>query len=207
MRTNLTCIDELAALATIFGKKIDLLTGVEEDCARFEKEDESKDLQVSNIQGETAQQRVKFALRLCKETREHTQRLIADLTESVNTVSQASIFPWISSNPMLRWQLFQLRSIEQNELAIAADSQNKAIFIFTGVTIVFLPLSFFSSYFGMNLDGVVDTPRIETCFWKLCGSLSVVIIGLTAALVFRRQIWITFMSMNPRDRRLGLSRF
>src|SRR6266516_2224505 len=56
-------------------------------------------------------------------------------------------------------QLFQLRSIEQNELAIIADSQNKAILIFTGVTVIFLPLSFCASYFGMNLKGVVDVER------------------------------------------------
>lgn len=41
-------------------------------------------------------------------------------------------------------QLFQLRTIEQNELAIIADSNNKAILVFTVVTIIFLPLSFFT---------------------------------------------------------------
>ncbi|RYP19187.1 hypothetical protein DL765_003502 [Monosporascus sp. GIB2] len=29
-------------------------------------------------------------------------------------------------------------------------NSNKAIFVFTGVTVIFLPLSFFTSYFGMN---------------------------------------------------------
>ena len=60
---------------------------MEEDCARFEKEDEGENRQANNLKGETAQQRVEFALHLCKEAREHTQRLIIDLTESVNTVS------------------------------------------------------------------------------------------------------------------------
>lgn len=46
--------------------------------------------------------------------------------------------------------------------SIAADGQNKAVFVFTAVTIVFHPLSFFTSYFGgMNLDGIVNTPRTE----------------------------------------------
>ncbi|KAL9619188.1 MAG: hypothetical protein Q9160_006197 [Pyrenula sp. 1 TL-2023] len=36
----------------------------------------------------------------------------------------------------------------QVELADKADRQNKAILIFTVVTVVFLPLSFFTSYFG-----------------------------------------------------------
>lgn len=45
---------------------------------------------------------------------------------------------------MLLTQLFQLRTIEQNELAIIAESNNKAILVFTVVTIIFLPLSFFT---------------------------------------------------------------
>jgi 2-methylisocitrate lyase-like PEP mutase family enzyme len=38
-------------------------------------------------------------------------------------------------------QLLQLRSIEPNELAMVADIHNKAILVFTGVTIVLFPHS------------------------------------------------------------------
>ena len=85
-------------------------------------------------------------------------------------------------------KLFQLRSIEQNELAIMADSQNKAILVFTGVTIIFLPLSFFASYFGMNLQGIVDTSKSETYFWALCGTLALVFIILTTLFAFRHKL-------------------
>lgn len=61
-------------------------------------------------------------------------------------------------------QLFQLRTIEQNELAVAAESNNKAILVFTVVTTIFLPLSFFTSYYGMNLKGVVDTEHGQGYF-------------------------------------------
>ena len=85
-------------------------------------------------------------------------------------------------------QLFQLRSIEQNDLAIVADSQNKAILIFTGVTIVFLPLSFCASYFGMNLKGIIDTNRSERYFWELCGTVGLLIVLSVSAYAFRHAV-------------------
>ena len=85
-------------------------------------------------------------------------------------------------------QLFQLRSIEQNEMAIVADSQNKAVLLFTGVTIVFLPLSFFTSYFGMNLRGVADTDKDENYFWAVCGSIAFVIVLVLVGYAFRRDV-------------------
>jgi len=81
-----------------------------------------------------------------------------------------------------------LRSIEQNELAIVADSQNKAILLFTGVTIIFLPLSFFTSYFGMNLNGIADTKHDESYFWMACGTASFCIVFLLVLFTFRDSI-------------------
>src|ERR1700744_1060334 len=82
-------------------------------------------------------------------------------------------------------QLFQLQSIEQNELAITADIQNKAILVFTGTTIIFLPLSFFTSYFGMNLQGIINTNRDETWFWKVCGTVAFMIVVVSMMYAFR----------------------
>lgn len=36
----------------------------------------------------------------------------------------------------------------QVDLAIRNESQNKSILVFTVITVIFLPLSFFTSYFG-----------------------------------------------------------
>lgn len=88
---------------------------------------------------------------------------------------------------MLR-QLFQLRSIEQNELAIVSDSQNKAILVFTAVTIVFLPLSVFTSYYGMNLNGIVGTSKTENYFWKVCGTAAFLIVLIVALGAFRHRL-------------------
>jgi Mg2+ and Co2+ transporter CorA len=85
-------------------------------------------------------------------------------------------------------QLFQLRSIEQNELAVIADSQNKAIFVFTGVTLIFLPLSFFTSYYGMNIQGIVDTNMNVDDFWRLSATLTFGILTLISLYAFRDRI-------------------
>jgi Mg2+ and Co2+ transporter CorA len=69
-----------------------------------------------------------------------------------------------------------------------ADNQNKAVFVFTAVALVFLPLSFFTSYFGMNLKGLTDTDRTEADFWKVCGTVSFCIILLVILWAFRYRI-------------------
>lgn len=73
-------------------------------------------------------------------------------------------------------------------MAIVADSQNKAVLLFTGVTIVFLPLSFFTSYFGMNLRGVADTNKGEGYFWGLCGSIAMVMVLVVVGYAFRKDV-------------------
>lgn len=73
-------------------------------------------------------------------------------------------------------------------MAIVADSQNKAVLLFTGVTVVFLPLSFFTSYFGMNLRGVADTDKDENYFWALCGSIAFFMVLVVVGYAFRRDM-------------------
>jgi hypothetical protein len=85
-------------------------------------------------------------------------------------------------------QLFHLKSVEQNELAIDADAQNKAILVLACVTTIFLPLSFFTSYFGMNLKGVRETDRSESYFWEVCGSIGLFILFFILPIAFRHEI-------------------
>ncbi|KAL8807654.1 MAG: hypothetical protein Q9200_004590 [Gallowayella weberi] len=104
-----------------------------------------------------------------------TERLGETLTKSIELVrSNNEAFPRLLTDLKSSLDvLFQLRTIEQNEIALIAESNNRAILVFTGVTIIFLPLSFFTSYFGMNLKGVVDTDRTERFFWTVCGTVTV----------------------------------
>jgi hypothetical protein len=64
---------------------------------------------------------------------------------------------------------------------------NKSILLFTGVTIVFLPLNAFTSYYGMNIKGLVNT-RDVGFFWKVCGTIAFLIIFFVALYSFRSRI-------------------
>ena len=56
------------------------------------------------------------------------------------------------------------------------------------VTVVFLPLSFFTSYFGMNLKGIGDTSKHEEYFWRVCGSSTLGIVILVMIFGFRKRL-------------------
>ncbi len=59
-------------------------------------------------------------------------------------------------------------SIENVQLVeTLQDDNSKAIFIFTMVTILFLPLSFVASFFGMNVQGISDTTSGVRHFWEI----------------------------------------
>jgi hypothetical protein len=56
------------------------------------------------------------------------------------------------------------------------DRQERAIIIFTIVTIVFLPLSFVSSVFGMNTHDIRDMPYGQWAYWAAGVPLTVVVV-------------------------------
>jgi Mg2+ and Co2+ transporter CorA len=167
VREYLTCIDELTTLSVIFKNTKDLLSRLSDQLGDVLKGENS--MTPDNENGESASSRVAWATHQIDDQLADAREMLLDLQESLTA-------------------LFQLRSIEQNELAIVADSQNKAILVFTGVTIVFLPLSFFTSYFGMNLQGIVDTHKTEKYFWKLCGSLGFVLFFGIALYAFKHKL-------------------
>lgn len=70
-----------------------------------------------------------------------------------------------------------------------AETQNKALMVFTACTIIFLPLSFFTSYFGMNLKGIATTELTEAWFWKVCGSVGITVVLLVCCYSFRPRLW------------------
>ncbi|KAI9715407.1 MAG: hypothetical protein M1828_000867 [Chrysothrix sp. TS-e1954] len=166
--TFLNTADELATLKDTFKNMAAFFKRLGQDVIKQDQEDSANQVSVNNPKGDTAIGRIRWAASMVTRQADETDRLLSDLMQAMNT-------------------LFQLRSIEQNELAITADSQNKAILLFTGVTIVFLPLSFFTSYYGMNLNGVIDTKHSEGYFWKLCGSIALAIVLLVALFAFRQQ--------------------
>ena len=78
-------------------------------------------------------------------------------------------------------------SQENVQLVETSQEQNgKYIFVFTVVTILFLPPSFVSSFFGMNMHGIMDISWGVKHFWEIAVPLTAGVV--VAALIFARTI-------------------
>ena len=62
-------------------------------------------------------------------------------------------------------------------LEINEEDHGKAIMVFTVVTVVFLPLSFVTSYFGMNASDIRDMDETQAVFWSVAIPLTCVTVG------------------------------
>lgn len=70
------------------------------------------------------------------------------------------------------------------------DDNGRAIFIFTLVTVLFLPLSFVAGFFGMNVIGISGTSSTTWHFWEIALPLTGGIVALCVAVIFRGEdIW------------------
>lgn len=67
---------------------------------------------------------------------------------------------------------------------IRLEDHGKAILVFTIVTIIFLPLSFVSSFFGMNFKDIRNIDSTQRLFWTVSGSLTVGTVGFAIFLAF-----------------------
>ncbi|KAF2189049.1 hypothetical protein K469DRAFT_626882 [Zopfia rhizophila CBS 207.26] len=71
------------------------------------------------------------------------------------------------------------QSAEINE-----EDHGKAILVFTVVTIIFLPLSFVTSYLGMNTSDIRDMSNKQSLFWEIAIPLTVVTMGSILLIVY-----------------------
>ncbi|GAB7358618.1 hypothetical protein MBLNU230_g3848t1 [Neophaeotheca triangularis] len=67
---------------------------------------------------------------------------------------------------------------------IRLEDHGKAIIIFTIVTIVFLPLNFVTSFFGMNFSDIRDMAQTQSLFWAVAVSVTAVVVGGSMFLAF-----------------------
>ncbi|KAM3522508.1 hypothetical protein NHJ13051_005606 [Beauveria bassiana] len=61
----------------------------------------------------------------------------------------------------------RLREQVKQSIEILEEGHGKAIRVFTIVTLFFLPLSFVSSFFGMNVADIRETKRNQPLFWSI----------------------------------------
>lgn len=130
--------------------------------------------------------RAERAIKHHKEKYERLPQIQADAKSSLDMVCFLVHHTKVSLPNEI--QLFQIRTIEQNQIAIDSEINNKAILVFTIVTIIFLPLSFFTSYFGMNLPDIAHTGTKQATFWAVCGSVTVAIVSVTVLFGFKTRI-------------------
>ncbi|KAI1123826.1 hypothetical protein F5Y10DRAFT_269667 [Nemania abortiva] len=105
---------------------------------------------------ESMTQRLEWAIALLREREEDLRRMENHFDKALKNLLDICI-------------------IEQNDRSVVADTMNKAILLFTGITVVFLPLSFVTSYLGMNLSDIRETNIDQAWFWKYLGSTGLVI--------------------------------
>jgi len=68
------------------------------------------------------------------------------------------------------------------------DENSKAILVFTVVTIIFLPPSFVTGFFGMNLVGIAGTSSTVMQFWAIAIPLTVGVLVLCMLMAFAGNI-------------------
>lgn len=87
-----------------------------------------------------------------------------------------------------------VRRLTQQNLQLvegAQDDINNKLMLFTLVTIVFLPLSFVTGFFGMNLQGVENTGYNVWHFWIIAIPLTVGILLISVITLY----WNKFISI------------
>lgn len=88
---------------------------------------------------------------------------------------------------------------------IRLEDHGKAILVFTIVTIIFLPLSFVSSFFGMNVSDIRNMQTTQWVFWAVALALTVCVVGFAMFMAFYGGHIYEYL-VNWRDERERLRR-
>lgn len=68
---------------------------------------------------------------------------------------------------------------------IRLEDHGKAILVFTVVTIIFLPLNFVTSFFGMNTQDIRDMTATQSLFWLVAICVTAGVLGSSIFLAFQ----------------------
>lgn len=100
VRDYLSCIDELTTVKLILQKKVELFQGMQKDMRKFEAEDNRARKPPDNPKGESAQERVVWAIVMVKTQLDCFERLLIDAKQSMDAVRHLlpHMFPTHSSN-------------------------------------------------------------------------------------------------------------
>ena len=115
-------------------------------------------------------------------------------------VSRSPNHTQIQIKPFLKSQIPQnIQRIEANK-----DRQEAAILLFTVVTIIFLPLSFMSSLFGMNTSDIRNMGKNQWIFWATAIPVTFLVVGLAVIAVLHidsvRELWARIVERDRKQR-------
>jgi hypothetical protein len=82
----------------------------------------------------------------------------------------------------------------KQSLEIYEEDHGKAITAFTVVTVIFLPLSFVTSYLGMNTIDIRDMASGQSLFWAIALPLTFITIGCTMFIGYNGDVLRDFIS-------------
>lgn len=89
---------------------------------------------------------------------------------------------------------------------IRLEDHGKAILVFTVVTIVFLPLNFVSSFFGMNFRDIRNMQQTQWLFWAVALCVTAGVLGISIFLAFSGgTIMENLLAYRDKRRELQLS--
>jgi Mg2+ and Co2+ transporter CorA len=79
------------------------------------------------------------------------------------------------------------RLVTQTKMSIEIldDDHGKAIFVFTVVTLIFLPMSFVTGLLGMNTADIRNQETTQWLFWAITLPITVVVILLALLVAYR----------------------
>ncbi|TGJ82820.1 hypothetical protein E0Z10_g5942 [Xylaria hypoxylon] len=83
----------------------------------------------------------------------------------------------------------KLRDQLQQSIEIEEESHGKAIRVFTFVTLFFLPLSFVTSFFGMNTTDIRNTDYDQKLFWVTSLPTTALVIGVAYLYGYKWKSW------------------
>ncbi|KAL2070763.1 hypothetical protein VTL71DRAFT_13789 [Oculimacula yallundae] len=110
-------------------------------------------------------------------------------------IGQGCVDQLYSDRDDLKRLLQRLSTLEQKvryRVEVLEEDNSKAIFIFTVVAAVFLPLSFVTSYLGMNTIDIRDTTRSQSIFWAAAVPATFGVVALATLVAFRDAVkeWV-----------------
>lgn len=156
---------------------------------------------------------------LAKIRKYEEDHIEADLTATAeHDVPRLSsvLAPTMEVLDKLQRELIDLRDLRDNTdrlvtrtiqlVNIRLEDHGKAILVFTVVTLIFLPLNFLSSYFGMNFRDIRDTNQTQWLFWPVALCVTAGVAGGSVFLAFSgRQWWERFVMWRDRRKEMYLS--